>query len=512
MKRALIFLFTIFSLLSITAFGKIILRTNTDSPSVDNPFYIQATFINEDGKDYKIVGIENFKILSRGTSRSLSYINGKKSSERNETYTLLPLSKGRITLQVITGDSKSNILKLNVSGTIVKNLSSTVSFVDNLHKNNTYYFGQKIPYIEKFMTTEPLENLSYVEIPQLNSFSVKDLSPQKMPYEYFTAKNGKKGITYTTYMGIIMPNSSGKQKIIMGKMGYQLANSYARTRYIGGETKNINILPLPRNAPDNFQNVVGTPEIKFSYNKSKVEYGDSVLLNVTIYGDANLDNLDKIINNSLPDFNIFETLKSSDSTISQGKYYAKKEFEIAFIPRQNGDITIPEIKIPYFNTKTRKYNYLNVPSHKLKVIGKVAPQVSTLTSTPASTVHISTIAGATKPNKKVMDVLYMLIAVVIFEGVVIAYIVIKRRKKDKYDLISLKSAKTTQEFYERYCNFMKNNFKFSPKVHLDDKLLALGFSKNFVKLNHEIEEAYYKNEKLNISKIVKEMKNELKNR
>lgn len=516
MKRLIMFIMLIFS---VNLFSQVILEVDSTNISMGQPFYLQAKFINESKKDFKILGMENFSIISQGTNSSYSIINGKKSTSIGITYALIPKSIGNYKLTLKTKDSVSNTVNINVKKEIISSQTENINFTANLNNKNTYYFGEHIPYQENFKTTVKIGSLDYVDLPNLSAFSVKDLNNKNMQPTYFQTKDGRQGIDYTTYTGILMPNSSGEKEITKGRIAYTL-NTYndffyrERPKYLGGEKIKINILPLPNNAPNDFQNVVGAPKISYNYNKSMVNYGESILLNLEISGDVNLDNLDKIITNNLDDFNVFETLKDSTEGIESGHYFAKKVFEIALIPKSTGKIIIPEIKIPYFNVKTKKYDNLIIPSKKIIVNANGASKIEENNITPKKDLEeikiVSLENNKNINNLKLNYIIYLLLFVSIAELIIIIYLIKNKKIKEKYDLSDLKNSKNINEFYERYCNFMKNNFNFSPKAHLDEKLKDLGFDDEFIALNDEISMAYYDKKELNYKEITNKMKKYLK--
>ena len=281
-----------------------------------------------------------------------------------------------------------------------------------------------------------------------------------------------------------------------------------------------------------FQNVVGTPTIDYNWNKDKINYGDSVVLSVTISGSVNLDTLDKIFTQNIEDFNIFENVKGFNEDIKDGRYEAVKNFEVAFIPKKTGNLKTPEVKIPYFNTKDKKFEELVIPSKEISVEGSVT---GTAPMTPGSTgaiggnqntgnqnigsvnntppmedIKIDTISD--KKSTDNINIIIGLIVLAVIEGGVIVYLLVRKDKKgEKYDLSSMASAKDNKEFYDAYCNFMKAKFKFSPKVHLDDRLVRLGFTEEFININREIEDAYFSDLPIDRKNMVKRIKKELKN-
>lgn len=534
---------TLFLMTSFLSLADVILDSSNTKPAINEPFNIQVKFINEDKKDYKIEGIENLEILSKGTQSKYSYINGNKTSEKIDTYTVLAkdIKNFPLTVNLIGKNEKSNTLNISVQKENIQSISDDMSIETSINNGDTFYFGEKIIYEENFLTTVNINSIGYTKPPQFNDFSEKDISPANLKgaYEqsYFRSNSGKQGIKLNIYRGILQPNSSGEKIIKSGQMAVTQASGRrdfffqqsTPPKYFGGNNIKINILPLPTDKPVGFQNIVGTPKLEYSWNSDKVNLGQSLVLNIKISGDANLDALEKIVTSQFNDFNIFESFKGEDERVENGKYYAEKSFELALIPKKSGEIDTPEIKIPYFNTQDKKYEFLIIPSKKIDVIGSSSsPQTTipientthvTKNTTPVSTtlipeeIRIDTVTEKDNSNNIFDNNLIIgLIILAIIEGGIIIYLLTKKDKKiESKDFSELKSAKNDKEFYEAYCNFMKKNYNFSPKVHLEDRLVKLGLSKDFIEINRELETSYYNNSPINRKEIINRIKKELKN-
>lgn len=534
---------TLFLMTSFLSLADVILDSSNTKPAINEPFNIQVKFINEDKKDYKIEGIENLEILSKGTQSKYSYINGNKTSEKIDTYTVLAkdIKNFPLTVNLIGKNEKSNTLNISVQKENIQSISDDMSIETSINNGDTFYFGEKIIYEENFLTTVNINSIGYTKPPQFNDFSEKDISPANLKgaYEqsYFRSNSGKQGIKLNIYRGILQPNSSGEKTIKSGQMAVTQASGRrdfffqqsTPPKYFGGNNIKINILPLPTDKPVGFQNIVGTPKLEYSWNSDKVNLGQSLVLNIKISGDANLDALEKIVTSQFNDFNIFESFKGEDERVENGKYYAEKSFELALIPKKSGEIDTPEIKIPYFNTQDKKYEFLIIPSKKIDVIGSSSsPQTTipientthvTKNTPPVSTtlipeeIRIDTVTEKNNSNNIFDNNLIIgLIILAIIEGGIIIYLLTKKDKKiESKDFSELKSAKNDKEFYEAYCNFMKKNYNFSPKVHLEDRLVKLGLSKDFIEINRELETSYYNNSPINRKEIINRIKKELKN-
>lgn len=542
----------LFLLINILTFTEATLDVNNTNPRVNEPIALNVEFINSEKEDYTIEGLENFKVLSKGVQRSYTIINGKKTSTILDKYTLLPIKEGTFTLQLKGGKEVSNPLEIVVSKEAKVtnvNISDKISLKTEPKNNQEYYFGEKIPFEEKLLTTVAISDLKYVDPPVFNDFSVKEIFPteqnRRYPERTFTTPQGKQGLELTLQQSILQPNSSGEKTIKNAHIAVVESNNndmwyYGRqpVSYLGGEEIKLNILPLPTNQPTGFQNVVGQLKGEFNWNRDEVNLGESILLTLKLYGDVNLDTLEKIIPYDIAGFNIFESVKSSNENIVNGKYYSEKTFEIAFIPRTTSEKAIPEIKIPYFDTESKSYKYFIIPSKSLKVLGSGTVN-SSVNNTQATQQPLPTTSTAPKeePKQQKLDKveisnipaiseevlesedhkhLIKIYGIIIGEGVIILILLLlllrKKvvKKEIKYDFRSMKRAKDDLEFYELYCNLMKEVFNFSPKVHLEDRLVKSRASNAIVQLNRDIEDKIYNLEPLDRKEIIKILKKEIK--
>ena len=543
----------LFLLISVLTFTEATLDVNNTNPRVNEPIALNVEFTNSDREDYTIEGLDNFKVLSKGVQRSYTVVNGKKSSTILDKYTLLPIKEGTFTLQLKGGKETSNPLEIIVSKEAKVsnvNISDKISLKTEPKNNQEYYFGEKIPFEEKLLTTVPISDMKYVDPPVFNNFSVKDIFPteqnRRYPEKTFTNPQGKQGLELTLQQSILQPNSSGEKTIKSAHIAVVENNNndmwyYGRQPvvYLGGEEIKLNILPLPTNQPTGFQNVVGKLKGEFSWNRDEVNIGESILLTLKLYGDVNLDTLEKIIPYDIAGFNIFESVKSSSEKIINGKYYSEKTFEIAFIPRTTNEKAIPEIKIPYFDTESKSYKYFTIPSKSLKVLGAGTTNSNLNNAKPTQQQSLPATSNVSKEEPKqqkldkveisnipaiseeVLDStdhkhLIKIYGIMIGEGLIILillFLLLRRKKENKgikYDFKSMKRAKDDLEFYELYCNLMKQQFNFSPKVHLEDRLVKSGASNAIVQLNRDIEEKMYNLEPLNKNEIIKILKKEIK--
>ena len=568
MKR--LFSIIVFLLMGTLAFGEVTIETNRTELSTSQRFSLNINFINENRKDFTVEGMDNFEIRNRGNSNQLQIINGEKSQMLTESYLLSPKKEGTFQIKVLNKNKEVAKVEIKVVKGAVSTNNSDMEIISSIKSGATHYFGEKIVYVDKLFLATNNVYFRDRKMPSFGDFSQKDLTRTNRDGTFIgnevTAKNGKRAIEVLTYEGIIEPTSSGK-KSITSTVALLEDRNFGDEHRIANENIEINILPLPQEGkPANFQNVVGELEGDYTWNKDKVFLGESVVLNIKLYGNVNLDQIETIAKKQISrnDFNIFENVVFSDEKIENEKYHGEKTFEVAFIPKQAGDVTIPEIKIPYFNTKTKKYDNFIVQSKKIYVadisggqstntnnsptnttnnsnnsnqggnVGNTpltnsttnqtntAPQVQNTSPTPtkqnsnisiSEEIEIDTLDTADGKQGDFFGKYGKFIGILIFLQFLIILYLLKGKKKDvgtqKKFVKDLKNVNSDKEFYDLYCEIMKEHFDYTPKAHLEDRLVKNGASKEIVEVNREIEESIYSGKALDRNKIIKVLKKEL---
>lgn len=368
-------LFLIMSMLCKLTFSELVLNSSNLAPSKYEVFNLEVSFINEDKEKYKIEGIENFDILSKGSSNSYNVINGNTTSAKSDIYRLKPKKDGEFIVKVITEKGNEKSIQIDVKEN--KQLDAVMKDKFTLQADipkKSYYFGEKIPFQENFISTVNISSFSQIKAPNFQDFSVKDITKynNNSYVQSHIEYNGKQGIELNIFKGILQANSSGEKNITTSevKVGEPTRDFfYENTTLVGGENIKIDIKPLPVGIPKNFKDIVGTLSYKENWKNKEVNVGQAITLEVTLSGSGNLALLESLPLENQSNFNIFQSIKNYTEEIKGNNYYNEKTFEVAFIPKNGGIEKTPEIVIPYFNTETEKYENLTIPSQNIKVVG-----------------------------------------------------------------------------------------------------------------------------------------------
>ncbi|MCI6152413.1 MAG: BatD family protein [Fusobacterium perfoetens] len=522
--------FFLLTIINIITFGATLTVDNPNA-RVGVPIKITVEFTDEKRDDYKIEGIENFQSMGKSSRSQSSWINGKSSKSYSEIYTVLPLNEGVFDLALnINGKKVSDKVTVNVSKNNKINTENSYVTTDNSQYKREYYMGEKIPYFEKLIVRTSLNNYGYTGQPVFTDFNFKDLTPrnnQGSPIVKRINTPSGEALEVLIKEGVLEANFSGEKNIVSGLISYTEAKesdffniSTSEPKYVGGKDISIKINSLPEEGkPNNFQNIVGSSlkgEANWD-NKTSIDVGQSFVLRLRLYGDVNLESLNTISFDN-QDFNIYQSITNYSEKIINGKYEASKDFEIAFIPRKNGKLKIPDIKISYFDVNEKKYKDLVIEGKNIEVLGEPVSTVSSpktpvvdntnFTPTPVekNIIEITTVpTNDTKANNNLLVIIGVLGVIVIIEsGIIVKLLYDKKRKTKNYKdfFKNMKNSKDDKEFYENYCIYMKEKYNFSPKAHFEDILLKNGANEEILEINRYISKSLFKNEKLDYNKII----------
>ena len=536
-KLKILSLLLLFIFIQIISLGATLI-VDTTKTRVGVPLKVMVNFTNEKKQEYKITGIENFQSMNKNSQKKSSWVNGKSTKSYSDIYTVLPLNEGDFILNLeIDGKKVSNDININVSKDN-KEIENCLVITKNSEYKREYFIGEKIPYFEKIITKISLNNYGYINPPTFKDFTFKDMTPNNQGnplVKRISDQDGEK-LEILVREGILEANSVGEKNIVSGLIGYNEASandffmmSGSEPKYTGGDEISIKILPLPKEGkPQDFQNIVGDLKGEINWEKkSTIDVGQTFVLKLRLYGQVNLDSLEKFPVEENEDFNIFQSVIDFSEKINNGKYESSKEFEIAFIPKKSDSLFTPKIEINYFDINDRKYKTFVVQPKEIKAIGSQNTTVQsnntldnksknnnviedeTITK-EKNIIKISTIPEEKENRDYLIWILGVLGIIVLIQGGIIIKLLIDKKapeKRNYKDLIKkMKNAKDDKSFYEIYCEFMKERYNFSPKAQFEDVLIKNGGSDEVLEINRYIQEKLFKNEKIDYSKVINILK------
>ena len=354
---------------------------------------------------------EDFKLVwgpQKGTSTSISIINGKKtrSSQTTYTYILMPKATGRFvlpearatvkgaaisssrqTVEVVSngaaasGGSQGSSSGRSSSGgspssgapqTVTGEISSSDLFLRLSLNRNSVVVGEPVTATLKLYQRVNITGFEDAKFPTFNGFwSQEVFAPTNIEF-HRESLDDKIYNAAVLRRWVLIPQQSGDVAIDPAELVCQVAVRTAsgsrsifdsffdddvrtlRKRLLSSRQV-VHVTPLPAGAPASFGGGVGSFTLSARLSKDSLSTHDAASLLVTVSGKGNVSLLEAPKVAFPPDFDVYDVKVTENTDKSTGKTSGSKTFEYPFIPRSHGSFTIDPVQYAYYDVSARKY-------------------------------------------------------------------------------------------------------------------------------------------------------------
>ena len=340
---------------------------------------------------------KDFRVSGQNTRQNTTIINGKMTQTYELSYHLFPKHIGTITLDNLTLDGeKLNPVQLTVLGAQDANGSHKQTPPLELQEQiseGPYYIGQGIVYTIRMGDVRQILDGSF-EAPMAENASIQLLgqdeirtvmqqgSPVKMverKYLVTPEQSGTITIQPASFTGMRATRPDRRKSMgdlfEMGLLFDGLMGSGAQEQvFAEGEPIQIQIQPKPSNWQGWW---LASPDVKLAYEDkipANLKVGDTIERIITLsaigVGAESLPIPQQPSNSEIKVYPSTETRNTvSDNNTIRGQLTSS----IVIVPTNGGNITIPEIKVPWFNTQTGKTDIAAIPTKNIMVNGPKLP-------------------------------------------------------------------------------------------------------------------------------------------
>ena len=128
---------------------------------------------------------------------------------------------------------------------------------------------------------------------------------------------------------------------------------------------NVKVSALPGGAPAGFSGAVGDYSVSARLSNDSLRTHDAASLVVTVTGKGNVSLVEAPKLTFPPDFEVYD-VKATSATDKSGTS-GSKTFEYPFIPRSPGEFTLPPVRFSYYDVNGRRYATSSTDSLRLSV-------------------------------------------------------------------------------------------------------------------------------------------------
>lgn len=395
---------------------------------------------------------DDFQILEtkQSSQQSISFINGQGSMKSTTEWhiTLRPHRQGRLTIPSISlGADHSKPITINVVSQTqsAKRRNNHLLFFETEVDAQEVYVQAQIVYSVKFYFAESLKG--DFSSPQIDDAIVEVLNKEK---RYQSTVNGQ-GYYVVEKRYALFPQKSGTLTIPRETFsGYRGGNSFSlfgsRER-VGAVSEQISVKVKPK--PASFPSAQWLPATSLSLAESwstdpwELQVGEPVNRTITLSATAiparMLPAIDDINESSLK---IYRDPADTSNTLGDNGVSSIRAEVMSLVPTQPGSLTLPEIRITWWNTREDKLEEAIIPAVTYSV--RPAAQVAIVPSgnnLPAEDIAGSAPANASSPEAVASPTssvwLYLLLSLSL-ALLVICIVMVRQLRFTKRELTALK--------------------------------------------------------------------------
>ena len=385
---------------------------------VGKPFQVTYT-VNQRSRDLRAPEFTDFEVLSgpyTSTSSSTSFVNGKRTSSFEQTYTymLMALNAGTFTIGPATvkvdGENvQSNGVRIEVlpedqqasnssqSGQTATRSNSangqtgaagqantdnlfvrTIASKTRVHEQEALLLTYKL----YFANVDVAQLTNNTKIPEFTGFLKQDIEIGEIQteLEHYNGRNYQTAVIYRT---VLYPQHSGdividpaRFEVVLRVQTRQQVRSifddffgtYTNvTKMLTAPGVTIHAAALPSGKPAGFSGGVGKFTMTPSISQTELQANEAVTIKLDITGAGNMKLLKTPAIDWPEGFEPYDPKVTNNFKTTTSGVSGTKSIEYLAIPRSAGEYTIPAVKFSYFDIDDKAYKTLATPEYTIRV-------------------------------------------------------------------------------------------------------------------------------------------------
>ena len=358
----------------------------------EQPSEIDLTPLNRD-----------WEILSRSSATNARFINGRNNVTRTLELELAPLREGTLAIpSLMTGGRRTTPISILVNPEpLVAPGDATVLFESSIDQPSLYVQAE-------LMLTITLQQAINLESPEISALDIADAVVEPLERQSFQRRVGNRTWLVTELRYAIYPQKSGTLSIPAVEFAARevqagrtlLGSRLGRRIRLSSEPLEVTVKSVPAAFPGDVWLPARTLSLTedWSIDPNALSVGDSTTRTLTLIAEGlqgsqlpPLSSVQGALN--IPELRFYPDQESIDqSEIAQGLQGTRTQSE-ALVARADGNWTLPEIRIPWWNTQTDQLEYAVLEARNIAVQTADVLDDETASSTPSD----ATLPMATLP-------------------------------------------------------------------------------------------------------------------
>ncbi len=379
-------------------------QATTITAQVDrNPVQINESFTLtfaangsvDDDPDFKPLE-RDFEILSRNSGSNISIINGSYNRSKQWALVMMAKREGELIIPAIAfGSDKSPALRIRIKATDQSAAPSDSNIFIEMTAD-----AKKSPVQAQIIITVRL--LSAVNISQfaMSELKISDLDTvveQLGEDTQYQTSRGDRAYLVIERKYALFPQKTGTLHIPAQISEVQIAtnrrNAYFDPFAARGRSKRLRSAALEINIeaiPDSFKGQAWLPASKvqlteqWSPSPPVFRVGEPVTRSISLIAEgATAAQLPELQKYSLTGIKLYQDQADLDDKNQATGIIGQRTEKVALVPTKPGNFTLPEIKIPWWNSKTKIREYAHLPARTINVLAASIDSQPPANSTPS---------------------------------------------------------------------------------------------------------------------------------
>ncbi len=429
--------------------------------------------------------LKDFVVGPTSLSSRTNIINGSINKQTTWSVKLMTRTEGDYTIPAFSvAGLTSQPIKLKVAKRSVDADKNNEIFLKTSLSSNSIFVQEAGVYTVKLYLAKELLDGS-LSTPSMEDAQLTQLGKQTESYELV---DGKRYLVITREY-LIQPQKSGAYTIAGPAFQGRVQQNYRQLEVSAlGDDQQVEIKPIPSDykgawLPSELVNL----DEEWQPNDNTVEVGTPITRTITLTAlGVTKEQLPEISMPTIDGIRSYPDQKENNNAVRDGRVVSQQTASYALLPQKPGTYTLPEIKLPWFNTKMNRISVATLPKRTITVTpSTTAPNTAIANPQPSTNnsptlENISNQATGTQPIETKSDTPLWLIVVaalgyILWIGTVIFYL-ISRSTKNTTEKLQLNTRGTSQPSL--------NELKALAKTH-DVKAFYTALNNFSVKVTHK---------------------------
>lgn len=429
--------------------------------------------------------LKDFVVGPTSLSSRTNIINGSINKQTTWSVKLMTRTEGDYTIPAFSvAGLTSEPIKLKVAKRSVDADKNNEIFLKTSLSSNSLFVQEAGVYTVKLYLAKELLDGS-LSTPSMEDAQLTQLGKQTESYELV---DGKRYLVITREY-LIQPQKSGAYTIAGPAFQGRVQQNYRQLEVSAlGDDQQVEIKPIPRDykgawLPSELVNL----DEEWQPNDNTVEVGTPITRTITLTAlGVTKEQLPEISMPTIDGIRSYPDKKENNNAVRDGRVVSQQTASYALLPQKPGTYTLPEIKLPWFNTKMNRISLATLPKRTITVTPSATAPNTAIANPQPSTNNSSTLenisnqATGTQPIETKSDTPLWLIVVaalgyILWIGTVIFYL-ISRSTKNTTEKLQLNTRGTSQPSL--------NELKALAKTH-DVKAFYTALNNFSVKVTHK---------------------------